>query len=124
MEITIIGLGKMGLSLAKQLNKQGQTINGFDVNPLIADVYMDERLNYLKSISDLKSFQETKNLVFLVLPAGQPTKATIKELSSLLKKDDMIIDFSNSFYKDSIQNFEALADLGIKYYDCGCIWWG
>ncbi|MGO1433800.1 MAG: NAD(P)-binding domain-containing protein, partial [Ruoffia tabacinasalis] len=35
MEITIIGLGKMGLSLAKQLNKQGQTINGFDVNPLI-----------------------------------------------------------------------------------------
>ncbi|HBY89979.1 MAG: NADP-dependent phosphogluconate dehydrogenase [Ruoffia tabacinasalis] len=119
MEITIIGLGKMGLSLAKQLNKQGQTINGFDVNPLIADVYMDERLNYLKSISDLKSFQETKNLVFLVLPAGQPTKATIKELSSLLKKDDMIIDFSNSFYKDSIQNFEALADLGIKYYDCG-----
>lgn len=119
MEITIIGLGKMGLSLAKQLNKQGQTINGFDVNPLISDIYSDERLNYLSSINDLKAVQDTKNLVFLLLPAGGPTKATIYELSSLLKKDDVIIDFSNSFYKDSIDNFEALRDLGIKYYDCG-----
>ena len=119
MEITIIGLGKMGLSLAKQLNKQGQTINGFDMNPLISDDYSDKRLNYLSSIDELSLFQDTKNLVFLVLPAGGPTKATIHELSRLLKKDDMIIDFSNSFYKDSIENFEALRDLGIKYYDCG-----
>lgn len=119
MEITIIGLGKMGLSLAKQLNKQGQTINGFDKNPLITEVYSNERLNYLTSIQELSVVQDVKNLVFLVLPSGEPTKTTIKELSEILKKDDMIIDFSNSFYKDSIKNFDALQKLGIKYYDCG-----
>lgn len=118
MKITLIGLGKMGLSLAKQLNKQGQQTNGFDLNPLVADDYTDERMTYLESITDL-AHQDDQQLVFLVLPAGKATKSTINQLATILKSEDIIVDFSNSFYKDSLENFASLKELGINYYDCG-----
>lgn len=118
MQITIVGLGKMGLSLAKQLNEQGKEINGFDLNPMIAEDYSDKRLNYLKNIDELTN-SKTQNVVFLVLPAGEPTKQTINQLTTILNKDDIIIDFSNSFYKESMDNHNRLKEHNIKYYDCG-----
>lgn len=118
MEVTIIGLGKMGLSLAKQLNEQGKSINGFDLNPNIAKVYTNSQLNYLESIDQLAENNQ-KNIVFLVLPAGKPTKQTINQLSNILKREDIIIDFSNSFYKESLKNYNQLKEFEIQYYDCG-----
>lgn len=118
MQITIIGLGKMGLSLAKQLNEQGKEVNGFDINPKITDFYSNNRLKYLENIEELANIK-TQNIVFLVLPSGKPTQKTVNELATLLKKDDIIIDFSNSFYKDSIDNHKKLIEKNIKYYDCG-----
>lgn len=103
MQITIVGLGKMGLSLAKQLNEQGKEVNGFDINPKITDYYSNSQLKHLENIEELKNIK-TQNIVFLVLPSGEPTQKTVNELTTLLKKDDIIIDFSNSFYKDSISN--------------------
>lgn len=118
MQITIIGLGKMGLSLAKQLNKQEKTINGFDLNPNITEIYSDERLNYIDGIHELTEVAE-QNVVFLLLPAGEPTQKTLKELETILKQGDVVIDFSNSFYKESIKHYDALKECGILYYDCG-----
>ncbi|UJF15975.1 NADP-dependent phosphogluconate dehydrogenase [Jeotgalibaca sp. MA1X17-3] len=118
MHISIVGLGKMGLSLAKQLNGQGKIIQGFDLNPAISDVYSDESLIYLSNLEELAN-SDKQNVVFLVLPTGEPTKQTIHQLSSILNKNDIIIDFSNSFYKDSIKNYNQLDPLGILYYDCG-----
>lgn len=118
MQITIVGLGKMGLSLAKQLNEQGKEVNGFDINPKITDYYSNSQLKHLENIEELKNIK-TQNIVFLVLPSGEPTQKTVNELTTLLKKDDIIIDFSNSFYKDSISNHEKLKEKNIKYYDCG-----
>lgn len=118
MQITIVGLGKMGLSLAKQLNRQGKMIQGFDLNPNIAQEYANENLFYISDLAELAD-SPTQNVVFLLLPAGEPTKHTILLLSRLLKTEDIIIDFSNSFYKDSLQNYFLLEPLGIKYFDCG-----
>lgn len=118
MQITIIGLGKMGLSLAKQLNKQGKTINGFDLNPDIPNIYPTEQINYLKNIDELEQ-NMLQNVIFLVLPAGKPTEQTIHQLKNVLKANDIIIDFSNSFYRQSLEHYTQLKEYQIKYYDCG-----
>lgn len=118
MQITIVGLGKMGLSLAKQLNRQGKSIQGYDLNMTIATDYSDERLRYLKDLTEIET-RHTTNVIFLVLPAGEPTKQTLQQLSGILKKDDIIIDFSNSFYKESLINHAEMEECGIHYYDCG-----
>lgn len=118
MKITVIGLGKMGLALAKQLMKQGQHINGFDLNPLIVDQLETDKCQLLPDLSVLADNAD-KNVVFSLLPSGEATKSTMKSLKDILKQNDMVIDFSNSFYKDSLSNFDLFKANGIKYYDCG-----
>lgn len=118
MKITVIGLGKMGLALAKQLMKQGQHINGFDLNPLIVDQLETDKCQLLPDLSVLADNAD-KNVVFSLLPSGEATKSTMKALKDILKQNDMVIDFSNSFYKDSLSHFDLFKANGIKYYDCG-----
>ncbi|MCT1797275.1 NADP-dependent phosphogluconate dehydrogenase [Aerococcus viridans] len=118
MKITVIGLGKMGLALAKQLMKQGQHINGFDLNPLIVDQLETDKCQLLPDLSVLADNAD-KNVVFSLLPSGEATKSTMKALKDILKQNDMVIDFSNSFYEDSLSNFDLFKANGIKYYDCG-----
>lgn len=118
MKITVIGLGKMGLALAKQLMKQGQHINGFDLNPLIVDQLETDKYQLLPDLSVLADNAD-KNVVFSLLPSGEATKSTMKALKDILKQNDMVIDFSNSFYEDSLSNFDLFKANGIKYYDCG-----
>lgn len=118
MNITVIGLGKMGLSLAKQLINKGHHINGFDLNPLIASKYQHANLNYIPSIDSITEVKD-KNIIFLLLPAGEPTESTLNELSRVLNQGDVVIDFSNSFYKDSLKRYKAMSEVGLKYYDCG-----
>lgn len=118
MKITVIGLGKMGLALAKQLMKQGQHINGFDLNPLTVDQLETDKCQLLPDLSVLADNAD-ENVVFSLLPSGEATKSTMKALKDILKQNDMVIDFSNSFYKDSLANFDLFKANGIKYYDCG-----
>lgn len=118
MKITVIGLGKMGLALAKQLMEHGQYINGFDLNPLIVDQLETDKCQLLPDLSAL-SDNADKNVVFSLLPSGEPTKSTMKILRGILHPDDVVIDFSNSFYKDSLDNFELFKEKAILYYDCG-----
>jgi 6-phosphogluconate dehydrogenase len=54
-----------------------------------------------------------------MLPAGQPTDATVAELGGLLERGDTIIDGGNSFYRDDIRRAKALAAKGVAYVDIG-----
>ena len=118
MHLTVIGLGKMGLSLAQQLLDQGKSISGFDINQTIAQSIQDERFTFLNELNDLKKIEESK-IVLLLLPAGDITHQTIEKLSDILSSQDVIIDFSNSYFKNSIQEYHFLASQGIVYHDCG-----
>ncbi|MFE0441057.1 NADP-dependent phosphogluconate dehydrogenase [Aerococcus sp. NPDC058936] len=118
MKITVIGLGKMGLALAKQLMKQGQHINGFDLNPLIVDQLDTDKCQLLPDLAVLADNAD-KNVVFSLLPSGEPTKSTMQNLKDILHPNDIVIDFSNSFYKDSLDNYALFKEQGILYYDCG-----
>jgi 6-phosphogluconate dehydrogenase len=54
-----------------------------------------------------------------MLPAGEATEQTVRELAELLDRDDTVIDGGNSFYKDDIRRAKMLATKGIHYIDCG-----
>jgi 6-phosphogluconate dehydrogenase len=44
----------------------------------------------------------------------------MKALSTLLRKGDIVLDASNSFYRESAANHELLGRKGISYLDVGC----
>jgi 6-phosphogluconate dehydrogenase len=54
-----------------------------------------------------------------MVPAGEPTRATVTALGELLAAGDVIIDGGNSEYVDDKAHAAALAPKGIHYLDCG-----
>jgi 6-phosphogluconate dehydrogenase len=54
-----------------------------------------------------------------MVPAGDLTDRTVKELAARMDEDDVIIDGGNTYYRDDIRRAEELRQRGIHYVDCG-----
>jgi 6-phosphogluconate dehydrogenase len=54
-----------------------------------------------------------------MVPAGEPTEATVTALGDRLSHGDIVIDGGNSNYKDSIRRASVLAERGIHFLDVG-----
>jgi 6-phosphogluconate dehydrogenase len=110
MEIGLIGLGKMGGNMRERLRKDGHTVVGFDHNADISDV---------GSLEELVSGLPSPKVVWVMVPAGDPTRQTISQLNELLGEGDIVVDGGNSRWTDDKQNGAMLADKGIGFIDCG-----
>jgi len=110
MDIGLIGLGKMGGNMRERMRRAGLTVVGFDRNPDVSDV---------DSLGALVEALPSPKVVWVMVPAGDPTRATVKELADLLDEGDVVVDGGNSRWTDDIANAELLAEKGIGYVDCG-----
>ena len=54
-----------------------------------------------------------------MLPAGDITESMVHQLAELLEEGDYVIDGGNSFYRDSLRNYEFLKKKKIHFYDAG-----
>ncbi len=106
----MIGLGRMGGNMAERLRRGGHTVVGYDRAPGVRDV---------DSLEALVAALPTPKLVWVMVPAGDPTYQTIETLSGLLSKGDVIVDGGNSRYTDDQKHAEALAGKGIGFVDAG-----
>src|SRR5208282_2302284 len=57
--------------------------------------------------------------IWIMLPAGSATEATIEALRPLLSPGDAVIDGGNSFWRDDIRRGAALRSEGLDYVDVG-----
>jgi 3-hydroxyisobutyrate dehydrogenase-like beta-hydroxyacid dehydrogenase len=110
VHIGLVGLGKMGGNMRQRLRKAGIEVTGFDFNPDISDV---------GSLEELVQALPTPRLVWVMVPAGGPTQATIDQLAGLLEADDLVIDGGNSKFTDDARHAEELGAKGIHFVDCG-----
>lgn len=110
MQLGIIGLGRMGHNMAERLTLAGHTVVGYDQNPRVSDTV---------DLADLVAALEAPRMVWLMVPAGAPTQATIQQLTTLLDPGDLVIDGGNSDFHDDATNAATLAEQGIGYLDCG-----
>ena len=110
MHIGLIGLGKMGGNMRTRLRDAGHTVVGFDRNPDLADV---------ASLEELVEALPAPKVVWVMVPAGDPTRETVKALGELLAEGDVVVDGGNSRWTDDIANAELLAAKGVGYVDCG-----
>jgi len=110
MQLGMIGLGKMGGNMKLRLEKAGHQVVGYDRNPDVADV---------GSLSELVAALEGPRAVWVMVPAGEPTRSTVAELGELLSEGDIVIDGGNSRFTDDAVNAALLAERGIGYVDAG-----
>jgi hypothetical protein len=54
-----------------------------------------------------------------MVPAGEITESTVKEVAEVLDRGDAIIDGGNSYFKDDVRRAEALKAKKIHYLDAG-----
>lgn len=119
MQIGMIGLGRMGMNMARRLLKGGHKVVAYNRTPDRVKEIIKEGAKGAYSLEELVRKLAPPRSVWLMLPAGRPVDEHIKELQGLLDKDDIIIDGGNSFYKDDIRHEQELKPFGIHYMDVG-----
>jgi 6-phosphogluconate dehydrogenase len=110
MEIGLVGLGKMGGNMRTRIRNAGHEVIGYDRNPDVADV---------SSLEDLVAKLSSPRVVWVMVPAGDPTHETVTALGDLLGEGDLVIDGGNSRWTEDLRHAEMLAKKGIGFVDCG-----
>ena len=110
MQLGMVGLGRMGGNMAKRLRGDGHEVIGYAHDPAVSDV---------SSLSELVGRLTAPRTVWVMVPSGAPTEETIRELTGLLDKGDLIVDGGNSNFRDSMRRGADLEKQGLLFVDAG-----
>ena len=93
MEFGIVGLGRMGGNMARRLAREGEQIalfnRSFDVTQRLAEETGHLACDSLQALVDALA---TPRIVWLMLPAGDATEATLQALRPMLAPGDLVVD--------------------------------
>jgi 6-phosphogluconate dehydrogenase len=119
MKIGFIGLGKMGGNMVQRLMNDGHEVVVYNLTQKEIDEAVKNGAVGSDSLKDLVSKLPERKIVWLMVPSGDAVDKNIDALLPLLKKDDIIIDGGNSFYKTSMERGKKTYEKGVYYIDCG-----
>ncbi|MFC7403920.1 phosphogluconate dehydrogenase (NAD(+)-dependent, decarboxylating) [Georgenia alba] len=111
MHIGMVGLGRMGGNMVERLRAAGIEVTGFDMNPETSEV---------ASLADLvAALPQPRRVVWVMVPAGEPTAAVLRDLADLLDEDDVVVEGGNSHFQEDKANAATLSAQGVRYVDVG-----
>jgi 6-phosphogluconate dehydrogenase len=115
------GLGRMGNGLARRLARGDHRVVVQNRTQDKADTLADEEegAEAATGLDDLVARLNTPRVVWTMLPAGKVTDEAVDALADLLDEGDLLIEGSNSNYKDSKRRAEKLSAKGIGFLDAG-----
>lgn len=119
MNIGIIGLGRMGMAIAKRAIHHNHTVSGFAPSEDTRTQAQEYGVTTYESVQELVSALPSPRTIWLMVPAGEITRSTIITLSEILVTGDTIIDGGNSYFKDSQAHAELLESKSINFIDVG-----
>ena len=119
MELGMIGLGRMGGNMTQRLLKGGHRVVAYDPDEGARRAAQNAGADGAASIAELAGMLAAPRAVWVMVPAGDVTDATINELADALSAGDAIIDGGNSNYKQTIRRAAAVKARGIEMLDSG-----
>ena len=119
MQLGMIGLGRMGGNIVRRLLRGGHSCVVFDTNAASVNQLAQEGATGSQDMAHLVAQMPAPRAVWVMLPAGAITEATVARLGELLQPGDTIIDGGNSNYQDDVRRAQAMAAKGIRYIDVG-----
>ncbi|MCY7355689.1 MAG: decarboxylating 6-phosphogluconate dehydrogenase [Lysobacter sp.] len=119
MDIGMIGLGRMGANMTLRLARGGHRVVGFDPRPEARNSIETQGAEPADSLDKLVTALVAPRAVWMMVPAGDITDATITALLALLAPGDTIIDGGNSNYKNTLDRAKLCAEKQLHYIDCG-----
>jgi 6-phosphogluconate dehydrogenase len=119
MKLGMIGLGRMGANMAQRLLRGGHQLAGFDPKTDARKELESKGAEAADSLAALVTKLPAPRTLWLMVPAGEITDATLTNLLPLLAAGDTVVDGGNSNYKDTLRRAKVFADKRINYIDCG-----
>ena len=120
-KIAFVGLGLMGVPMAKNLLKAGYQITGFDLNQEVAVKFSGEKR--FQFVSSPEQAIQDANLTILMLPDSAIIDTLLwgsngsAGIATQLRKNSYLIDMSSSSPISSKENNQKLEKLGIQFID-------
>jgi 6-phosphogluconate dehydrogenase len=110
MNLGMVGLGRMGANMTERLREHDHTVETYArTNP--------ERT--ANSLVELASKLPQPRVVWLMIPAGDPTEHAFQTLLGLLEDGDVIVDGGNSNFRDSQRRADEAKKKNIAFLDAG-----
>jgi len=109
MKLGMVGLGRMGSGMTERLRLGGHEVQTYD----------PQKESTASSLEELASQLEPPRVVWMMIPAGEITESTFKELVGILERGDAIVDGGNSNFHDSQRRNAEAAEKGIDFLDVG-----
>ena len=114
----IIGLGKMGASLALQAMEKGWRAAGYTLGGPPAEL-VRAGLVPAVGLEELRDLLPAPRKVLLYIPAGRAVDELLGKLETVLAPGDIITDGGNSYWGDSIARHARLRRRGLHLVDLG-----
>ena len=104
MKAAIVGLGKMGGNMARRLLAGGHQIIGYNRSSEVTKcLAKSDGLIPVFTLEELVQNLPSPRIIWIMVPAGNPTDMIVNSLGDLLDDGDILIDGGNSNYKETIQ---------------------
>jgi 6-phosphogluconate dehydrogenase len=119
MQIGMVGLGRMGLNMARRLARGEHQVVAFNRTYSKAEEFAEqEKAKAVPTLEDLVASLEPPRLVWLMLPASTVDEH-IEKLGEILISGDIVVEGGNSYYKDDLKRSDYLEEKGITFLDAG-----
>jgi 6-phosphogluconate dehydrogenase len=119
-QIGFVGLGRMGGNMVHRIKRDSEhDVVAFDFDDKAVGNAVKVGAAGANSLRELVKQLEAPRVVWIMVPAGDPTQKTVDALAKLLEKGDTIVDGGNSRWTDDMARAASLKKLGINYVDVG-----
>ena len=119
MELTMIGLGRMGGNMTGRLVRGGHRVIAYDLNAAAVDRAVAGGAAKADSLEAAVKLLNPPRVVWIMLPSGKIIDETLNKVATLVAPNDIVIDGGNSYYKDTLKRAATLNEKGIRYVDVG-----
>jgi 6-phosphogluconate dehydrogenase len=119
VKLGMVGLGRMGGNMTVRLQQHGHQVVAYDPSADAVDAAVTAGAEGATSLADMCAKLASPKVVWLMVPAGDITESTVRELGGILGHGDVIVDGGNSNWHDSQRRAEQLGAGGINFLDCG-----
>ena len=109
MKLGMVGLGRMGGNMVKRLEQDGHELQ----------TYARSGGGTADSLEALVGKLAPTRVVWLMIPAGDPTEEAFQGLLNLLDEGDVIVDGGNSNFRDSKRRWAEAKERRIHFVDAG-----
>ncbi|HZG15895.1 MAG TPA: decarboxylating 6-phosphogluconate dehydrogenase [Candidatus Bathyarchaeia archaeon] len=119
MHIGVIGLGKMGMNLSRNLLNHNISVSAFEIDAVRREEAVGYGVEVFESIELLAKQLPAPRTFWLMIPAGPIVDEVLESLRPFLQTGDIVVDGGNSRYQDSIHRASALSEIGVDFLDAG-----